>query len=47
MIRIGITGQAGFVGTFLYNTLGTLDDVERVPFADEYFADETLCIWPL
>ena len=32
MIRIGITGQAGFIGRHLYNALGTLPDVERVPF---------------
>ena len=39
-MRIGITGQAGFVGTHLYNLLGLKKDIERVPFADEYFADE-------
>ncbi|MBE6380224.1 MAG: SDR family oxidoreductase [Lentisphaerae bacterium] len=39
MIRVGITGQAGFVGTFLFNTLGTCSDIERVEFADEYFDD--------
>lgn len=40
-MRIGITGQAGFVGTHLYNYLGILpDSVFRVPFADEYFLDE-------
>ena len=33
MIRVGITGQAGFVGTHLYNYLGTLnEEFERVPF---------------
>ena len=32
MIRVGITGQPGFVGTHLYNTLGTLpDEFERIP----------------
>ena len=40
MIRVGITGQVGFVGTHLFNLLGTLPDVERVPFEDAYFADE-------
>lgn len=40
MIRIGITGQAGFVGTHLYNTLGLNPDLyERIPFKDEYFQD--------
>lgn len=38
MIKIGITGQAGFVGTHLFNTLGLKPDLyERIPFKDEYF----------
>ena len=42
MIRIGITGQAGFVGTHLYNTLGLQPDVfERISFKDEFFQNET------
>jgi UDP-2-acetamido-2,6-beta-L-arabino-hexul-4-ose reductase len=42
MIRIGITGQAGFVGTHLYNTLGLYyDQFERIPFEDSYFQDES------
>lgn len=41
MIRIGITGQVGFVGTHLYNLFGTLpDEFERVPCQDEFFADD-------
>jgi len=36
-IRIGITGQTGFVGTHLYNYLGLQENVERIPFKDEYF----------
>jgi hypothetical protein len=41
MINIGITGQAGFMGTHLYNYLGLKkDDVNRIPFRDEYFSDE-------
>ena len=39
-VRIGITGQAGFIGTHLYNYLGLKEDVERIPFKDEYFQDE-------
>ncbi|HIZ26136.1 NAD-dependent epimerase/dehydratase family protein [Barnesiella sp. An55] len=40
MIRIGVTGQSGFVGTHLYNTLGLYpDEFERVPFEDSFFAD--------
>jgi len=39
-LKIGITGQAGFVGTHLYNFLGLQEEVERVPFKDEYFSKE-------
>jgi len=44
MINIGITGQAGFVGTHLFNTLGLYpEQYQRVPFEDAFFADpETL-----
>lgn len=38
MIRIGITGQPGFVGTHLYNTLGLFPDkYRRIFFEDAYF----------
>lgn len=38
MIRVGITGQPGFVGTYLYNTLGLYPDkYKRIPFEDAYF----------
>lgn len=41
MLNIGITGQAGFIGNHLYNTLGLFPEkYRRIPFADEYFADE-------
>jgi UDP-2-acetamido-2,6-beta-L-arabino-hexul-4-ose reductase len=41
MIKIGITGQAGFVGTHLYNTLGLFqDEFQRIDFNKGYFADE-------
>lgn len=41
MIKVGITGQAGFVGTHLINTLGlNPDKFERIPFEDEFFLDE-------
>jgi len=40
MIKIGITGQPGFVGTHLYNTFGLHpEQFERIPFEDEYFQD--------
>lgn len=38
MIRVGITGQAGFVGTHLFNTLGLYPEkFIRIPFEDKYF----------
>jgi UDP-2-acetamido-2,6-beta-L-arabino-hexul-4-ose reductase len=41
MLKIGITGQSGFVGTHLYNTLGLQPDkFERIPFEDAYFQDD-------
>jgi len=41
MIRIGITGQAGFIGTHLYNTLSLhKDKYAFIPFKDEYFQKE-------
>lgn len=40
-IKIGITGQAGFVGTHLYNTFGLFPEkFEPIPFEDAYFQDE-------
>ena len=40
MIKIGITGQSGFVGTHLYNTLGlSLDKYKRIHFEDSFFSD--------
>jgi len=43
-MKIGITGQAGFVGTHLYNFLGLQEEVERIPFKDEFFEDVKLLI---
>jgi UDP-2-acetamido-2,6-beta-L-arabino-hexul-4-ose reductase len=37
MIKVGITGQSGFLGTHLYNYLGLQDDVTRIPFEDSFF----------
>jgi UDP-2-acetamido-2,6-beta-L-arabino-hexul-4-ose reductase len=37
-MKIGITGQTGFVGTHLYNVLGLFPDLyERIIFEDNYF----------
>jgi len=38
IIRIGITGQAGFLGTHLFNKIGLYENKYiRIPFEDEYF----------
>ncbi len=43
MLKVGITGQAGFVGTHLYNTLGLFSDkFTRIPFKDEFFYDNRI-----
>ena len=44
MKRIGITGQAGFVGTHLFNLLNTKNDVITIPFEDEYFENQPLLV---
>lgn len=41
MIRVGITGQNGFVGTHLYNTLGLNPETyQRIPFDRSFFDNE-------
>ena len=41
MIKIGITGQAGFIGKHLFNYLCIKEDeVKRIPFQDDFFSDE-------
>lgn len=41
MIKVGITGESGFIGTHLYNTLRLYkDEFELVPFNDEFFNDD-------
>lgn len=40
-IRIGITGQEGFVGQHLFNTVGLYpDEFERVPYHKDFFKNE-------
>ena len=42
MKKVGITGQAGFVGKHLYNTLGLYpEEFERVEFKKDFFDDES------
>lgn len=36
-IKVGITGQSGFIGSHLYNLLGLNPIIERINFEDEYF----------
>jgi UDP-2-acetamido-2,6-beta-L-arabino-hexul-4-ose reductase len=41
MLKIGITGQAGFVGKHLYNTLNLFqEEFERVDFKKDFFDEE-------
>lgn len=43
MIKIGITGKAGFVGKHLYNTLGLYpEQYERISFERNFFEDDNL-----
>lgn len=43
-IKVGITGQAGFMGTHLYNYLNLKDDISLIPFEDNYFENsKKLC----
>ena len=42
-LKIGITGQSGFIGTHLYNKLGLYPNkFERIPFKDEYFNNDNI-----
>ncbi|MBC8767865.1 SDR family oxidoreductase [Arenibacter sp. BSSL-BM3] len=41
-MKIGITGQAGFIGYHLYNTLLLDDSVDLVPFKRNYFGNKAL-----
>jgi UDP-2-acetamido-2,6-beta-L-arabino-hexul-4-ose reductase len=41
LVRVGITGQGGFMGGHLYNFLGTkLEEIKRISFKRNYFDDE-------
>lgn len=40
-MKVGITGQAGFVGGHLYNELGLDKGFERIAFRDEFFGSES------
>jgi len=41
MINVGITGQAGFIGTHLYNYLNLKkEEITLIPFEDKFFQDD-------
>lgn len=41
LIKVGITGQCGFMGSHLYNFLGTKsEDIERISFKRNYFEND-------
>ena len=41
MIKVGITGQSGFVGRNLYNEFGLLpNQIMRIPFEDSFFESD-------
>lgn len=42
IINIGITGQNGFIGKHLYNTLGTSEHFNLIPFEKRFFDDQAL-----
>lgn len=37
MIKVGITGQSGFIGSHLFNFLGLKDNIKRIPFKRDFF----------
>lgn len=42
MLKIGITGQSGFIGTHFYNYLGIRsEEIIRIPFQDHFFDDHS------
>ena len=41
MVKVGITGQSGFIGTHLYNYLGLKEDIQRIEFKDEFFKHQS------
>lgn len=42
MIKVGITGQSGFMGSHLNNYLGIKDDIERITFEKDFFDNDDL-----
>ena len=42
MFKIGITGQAGFVGTHLFNFLNLQPNITCISFEDDFFKDQNI-----
>lgn len=42
MIRVGITGQSGFVGTHLYNAFSQNLEFKCIPFEDDFFTNDEM-----
>jgi UDP-2-acetamido-2,6-beta-L-arabino-hexul-4-ose reductase len=42
MIKVGITGQEGFIGKHLFNYLGLMKDVELIIFKKNYFTNSDI-----
>ena len=51
MLKVGITGQSGFIGTHLYNFLNLKkEEIILIPFEDNYFENNNLLrefVYPL
>ncbi len=41
-MKIGITGQSGFMGTHLYNHLSLKEEIELIDFKDDFFKDKNI-----
>lgn len=39
LIKVGITGQSGFMGTHLYNYLGLKEEIQRIEFNKSFFSN--------
>ncbi len=42
MIKVGITGQSGFIGSHLFNYLGLKEGIKRINFDKSFFGNQTL-----
>lgn len=40
IIKVGITGQPGFMGTHLFNYLNTKEEIQTIPFEDSFFDNQ-------